>query len=422
MENKFLEDRRLSMLLFFVVYIMYLIVYMTKNCYSAAMAMIVSEGVLTKTQTGTITAAFYIVYALCQLPGGAAADRFSPGNLILIGLLGAGTANLIIYFNQNYTVMIAVWAINGAVQFGVWPSVFKITSTGLAKEHCSMGVFYIGTASSAGLFFSYILAGLVSKWQYNFLLSAVLLFVTAVIWVFLWNFLEKQMIAAEDTGQIRRQTKKLRRTAKNSGFFRVFMSSGLCILLIVTLIRCMLDIGVKSLAPVMLVESYEWLSPSFATALNTLLIIAGVCGLFFFKFLFPKRISNEATTLTLLLAFALPAFAVVMLLGKIPLWMIIAALILAIAMTSGGALIGSSYLALHFIAEGHDGKVAGIFNAGATLGIVLANYGFAKIADSFGWQITVRLYFALAAVSVILCSAAVPLWKQFLKKAGSAVK
>ena len=48
---------------------MYSIVYMTKNCFNAALADIVNEGILTKSQTGSITAAFYIVYAPLQIVG-----------------------------------------------------------------------------------------------------------------------------------------------------------------------------------------------------------------------------------------------------------------------------------------------------------------------------------------------------------------
>ena len=54
-----LENKSVSKKFFWTLWIMYAVVYMTKSCYSAAMASIVHEGVLTKSQTGFITAAFY---------------------------------------------------------------------------------------------------------------------------------------------------------------------------------------------------------------------------------------------------------------------------------------------------------------------------------------------------------------------------
>jgi len=41
---------------FLMIFTVYSFVYMTKNCYSAAMASIVAEGVMTKTETGVIAA------------------------------------------------------------------------------------------------------------------------------------------------------------------------------------------------------------------------------------------------------------------------------------------------------------------------------------------------------------------------------
>lgn len=62
---------------------------MTKSMFSSAMAMIVEEGFMTKSQTGFINVVFWLVYAVFQLVGGFAVDKFSPHKLIMIGLAGA---------------------------------------------------------------------------------------------------------------------------------------------------------------------------------------------------------------------------------------------------------------------------------------------------------------------------------------------
>ena len=96
-----LENKKVSRNFFWMLWIMYAVVYMTKNCYSAAMASIVYEGVLTKSQTGLISAAFYFVYAPLQVVGGLFADKYNPERMIKIGLVGSGISNLIIFLNQN---------------------------------------------------------------------------------------------------------------------------------------------------------------------------------------------------------------------------------------------------------------------------------------------------------------------------------
>lgn len=84
--NIHLENRLKSRDFFIFLWLMYSIVCMTKNCFGSAMAQIVSEGVLTKTQTGLISGVFYLVYAPLQVVGGILADKYSPEKLIKIGL------------------------------------------------------------------------------------------------------------------------------------------------------------------------------------------------------------------------------------------------------------------------------------------------------------------------------------------------
>ena len=99
--NMHLENKSVSKKFFWMLWIMYAVVYMTKSCYSGAMASIVHEGVLTKSQTGLITASFYFVYAPLQILGGIFADKYNPEKMIKIGLVGSGVANLINIFQPE---------------------------------------------------------------------------------------------------------------------------------------------------------------------------------------------------------------------------------------------------------------------------------------------------------------------------------
>lgn len=81
--NIHLENKSESRHFFWFIWIMYAVVYMTKSCYSAALADIVRDGVLTKSQTGFISGAFYVVYAPLQILGGIIADKRSPEKLIV---------------------------------------------------------------------------------------------------------------------------------------------------------------------------------------------------------------------------------------------------------------------------------------------------------------------------------------------------
>ena len=181
MNHVHFEDKKVSMRFFWLIWIIYTVTYMTKNCFSAAMASIVFEGVMTKSQTGLITAVFYLVYAPLQILGGIAADRYDPEKLVKIGLIGSSIANLIIYFNQNYYLVLTVWTLNAVVQFGVWPSIFKIMTAQLEPSERRSARFYMSFTGSIGLMLAYLIAAVVPNWQSNFVVSSSLLFVMAVV-------------------------------------------------------------------------------------------------------------------------------------------------------------------------------------------------------------------------------------------------
>ena len=75
MTNVHLENRRISRQFYLIIWIEYALIYMTKNCFGAAMASIVNEGFMTKSQTGLINAVFFIFYGPLQIVGGLLADR-----------------------------------------------------------------------------------------------------------------------------------------------------------------------------------------------------------------------------------------------------------------------------------------------------------------------------------------------------------
>ena len=58
MKNVHLENSKISKQFYLIIWIEYALIYMTKNCFNAAMASMVYEGVLTKSQTGLIIAEY----------------------------------------------------------------------------------------------------------------------------------------------------------------------------------------------------------------------------------------------------------------------------------------------------------------------------------------------------------------------------
>lgn len=410
MVKKYIHDSRKSVFFFCVIFMLYSLIYMTKNCYSAAMASIVAEGIMTKSQTGTIAAAFYLFYAPFQIIGGLAADRFSPQKLFLFGTIGAAVCNFLVYFfSGNYVAMLIIWSINAIVQFGVYPSVFKIAAAELHPEHRARAVFFIAFPTTVGLTFSYICSAFVSDWKNNFLISGIVLAVSAVVFVFSYRYVKPSMVVSEVQTPL--QPQKTSPTAKD--LLRIIIKAGIPLLLIVKTISSALDLGVKVLVPVMLTETYTGITPTTANILNILLVIVAPLGNMLAGLRFWKKFS-ETGAITLLLAVCIPLLIVLTCVGSIPMFFIMTALIL-LMITLATCTIFFVYISRTFERLGYSGTLSGLINCMASLGIVFSNYVFTRLAEQFGWNFTTLVWLSVGVLSVILALCAVPLWKRFLK-------
>ena len=378
------------------------------------MVFIVDEGVLTKSQTGTITGVFYIIYAPLQLVGGILADRWKPERLIAIGLVGAGVANTVIFCNPSYTVMLAAWSFNAVAQFAVWPSCFKIMSSALCPEHRPRGLFFALFANPFGVMVSYLVAALVGNlWQNNFLISAIGLFVAAVYWVLLHSITSRYTEQAEI---VTTEKASPSAPAAKNGFGRVFVTSGILLFVVISFIKTSFDVGVKSLMPSVINDSYTNVSPRLATILSIIALVAGVLGIFFSKFWYPGKFKTEASATAAMFLIALVPCGVVLLIGKVNYWVIVAAMSLLILHTSSTAPYLTTYAASRFEKWGKSATVAGALNLCSSLGITFANMVYTRVADAFGWAFTTWIWFILLSLGTVLALASVPLWARFLKK------
>lgn len=403
-----LENKSVSKKFFWTLWLMYAVVYMTKSCYSAAMASIVHEGVLTKSQTGFITAAFYFVYAPLQILGGVFADKYNPEKMIKIGLIGSGIANLTIFFNQNYYVMLFAWVFNAVIQFALWPALFKIISSQLEKEYRIKGIYYITFSSICGLLMAYVVAAIVPRWQYNFAISAVGLFLFGLIFHVACNKVEKHMVPDSQPRQKEQKVVK-----SNVSTWKLFLVSGFLLMVVVAAMRTIVENGVKTLSATMLMESYEHISPSLGNMLNTLIIIAGVIGVAVVnQFIYPRLIRDEAVATLILVGAAMIPILVMTLLGKAPVFLVVVSLCVAAAILSGINLIMSRCSA-SFVKYGKNGLASGVANAAASVAIMIQSYGTAYVADHAGWQMVVWLFIVLLGVSILCTGVAIPLWRRF---------
>lgn len=392
--NWHFENKRVSRCYFFFIFMMYALVYMTKNCFNGALADIKASGVMSPSAAGFIVAMFYIVYTPLQIVGGMVTDRVSPELLIKIGIGGAAVANAIIFFNHNYYVMLVTWTLNAMVQFALWPAVYKIVSSQLCRSDRGFMIFLISMASSVGLLISYLVAAVLPSWEYNFLISALVL-IALVIGMHIYDSYVSRY-AIKDSPREERGNLEIKRDVSTAS---LLWRSGFFILLLTVLVRAVVSQGVQTLSPLMLVETFS-AEPWLSNLLNTLIIICGIVGSLLVKFvLYPRIIKNEATGILIIMAIFL-ALGSMLLLTSSNMGATVVNLCLMSVIATVPTIL-TSYFNAGFAKYGKNGTAAGISNSAASLGFVISSYVITSIAENAGWNSVRLTWIGMLAVSVI---------------------
>lgn len=372
------------------------------------MVFIVNEGLLSAFETGTVTAAFYLVYAVLQIVGGVLTDKWNPERFITVGLVGAGICNLAIYINQSYAVMLTAWVLNACLQFAVWPAAFKIVSTLLCRDMQDSALFQVTFGNPIGVVLSYVLAALVgSAWRLNFLVSALGLFLIALLWELTCKSVKP--FITELTVDAPKE-----RAEGSRGFIKTALKAGIILLLILSFTRTMFDLGMKAVAPTMINASYEEVSPVFATLLNIIILVSGAIGPCISHLIYPRLMRNEAVIITMFFLLSLPLTAAMLLIGKVSPIIIVILLALVVMLMSAASLFTTSYIASRFNIYGKGATVAGILNSAASFGVASANTLFTGLAEG-GWIYTIIAWIVVMVISLIISAINIPIWTKFLK-------
>lgn len=100
----------------------------------------------TNSGVGFLLTLYAVMNTLTLIPGGYVADKFSMKKIIVISSIGTGLLNLILAFNQSFSVAIVVWILLGFTTiFAFWGAVIKaIRLLGDESEQGRLYGFYAG--------------------------------------------------------------------------------------------------------------------------------------------------------------------------------------------------------------------------------------------------------------------------------------
>ena len=163
----------------------------------------------------------------------------------------------------------------------------------------------------------------------------------------------------------------------------------------------------------MLVESFD-ISPSKGNLINTLIIIAGICGTLLVKLvLYPRFIKNEVVGILIMIAIA--SFFACLLLFVPGLVTTVLVLALTAVVTTAPTLF-ISYFNTNFTIYGKNGTAAGISNAASSLGVVVCSYVIVKLAEIYSWRAVKIIWLSSLVLSVVIILIVLPMSERFKKQ------
>lgn len=411
-----------SIVLFISAWIAYTMICFTKTNYTALIASIVKAGIFTKSDSGFISACFYIAFGISQIVGGRFTDK-KPMLAIMIGLVGSLIPNIILCFVTDFVSVCILWSICGLMQFGCYPGIVKIVSGYLAPEHREKARTYVVLCIGVGGILSYALVASVYEWlgwSGVFGMDALALGLSLILWLYAMTkvkYLKEDKANKNEEIQVQAEEKEQTELPKTEekqkiSFWKLIMTSGLILAIIINFFMTMMSNGFKSWISTMMMECYD-LSPVWASMQTAIIYVANILGTFIIAKTFGK-IKNEMLAKGMAMAFCLPFYIVILFIGQVPAFVIITCSIITTTVLYGIGRVNVK-IASHVEKYGYSATFTGFLNAMASFGVVFANGGFGIIADKLGWNAVTIVFVVVCVIAVLGYVIGAIIWNKFKK-------
>ncbi len=384
--------------------------YISRLNYAAVIARIVeSEGIL-KSEAALATTASFITYGLGQLISGWLGDRISPKWLIVFGLLLTAGMNLLLPGCTTVSAMVAVWGVNGFAQSMLWPPIVRLMATYFDREWYDRGCFYTLVGSSSANILLYLIApSIIRMWDWHgvFYIAVVLAVTVCAVWIVCMGRFE-QKYGALRSGVRRGRTAMNHGTGDTSAAHggisvgSMILAEGLIFVLVAIVMQGILKDGVTTWLPSYLVEVFRMDTGSSILS-SVILPVFSILSFKLCGWLNRKTVDNEIVFSILL--FGIGSVCALALAALFTTSAVVSVVLVAVLVGSmhGVNLMLICNLPGRFARTGRVSLISGVLNACTYVGSAVSTYGFALVAQAFGWRTTVLCWAGIAALGLALC-------------------
>mgnify|MGYP005760114639 CR=1 FL=1 len=405
-----LETRQQGRRLFLLSWPAYAAAYVGRYNYSAVMAAITAEGVLSLPAAGAVSTGYFVCYAVGQVLCGLLSQRVSPFGMIPAGLLFSAGCNMGMGMAPAGAMPI-LWAANGLFQAMVWPPIVRLFAECMPLVQQDQACVSINSTTPAGTLAAYALSAAamaLAGWRMAFWGCGAVMLAAAVLWMLGTPSLRR----AVQSGPAAAPVPAAEKEPSGVRLLPVLAGAGLMGLILPAMLHGGLKDGVTSWVPSM-IQSNFGVGPAFAAAVSMALPLVNLTGAYGAGWLDRCVFRNEVKTSAALFAGALVCLLALPAAVNYSLPLPVALLAATTALMLG---INTMFINVMPVRAGRRAGAAflsGSLNAITYLGAAIATWGIGAAAQGFGWGAVLALWAVMAGTALAVCLLLARRWGRF---------
>ena len=388
--------------------------YLLRINFAVMIVKICSEMALPKSSLAVVVTALTVAYGIGQVVSGLLGDKLKPQLMLTVGIGVAVACNVAMFFAQAVPLMAVVWCINGFAHAMLWPPMVRMMSTYLHDSEYSYAVVRVSCGSSIATILLYLGCPVLLKltdWRSIMLICAA---VGALVWIF-WVLISPRLL---HHGTVVPTAGGDRNKKVQTGVsLPRFVFSPIVLIMLGIILQGILRDGVTNWMPSFLNESFG-MPEENAIFSTVILAVFSMVSFVFFDLIHRKLFQNEVFCAAMIFVLAAVGagvlYAVNLFGGSVVFSMLLMAVI--VACMHGINLMLITVVPKRFVKSGKVATYSGLLNSCTYIGASISTYGFAALAESFGWNFTILTWVMVSLAGVLVCLCAIPLWKRFRRE------
>ena len=360
----------------------------------------------TYAQMGLVTSLYFVFYMFGQLINGYLGDHVSSRLLVICGLAVSALCNLGLIFAPSLVVIMVCWSLNGLVQSMLWAPLMRTLSLWFDSRRLGQVSFLMSLTAIFGYFLSWGSSSLLINhlgWQAVFYLPAGLALLFTLIFGFRFQNQPPAAAAAPVAADGSPAAPVL--PDKKGGdrlplcsYFRIIRLPSL---LLLALLHGLIREGISVWFPTILQSSSRYAASSSWLVLAAVPIV-NLGGILLVRNL--SRHLDGDSNRTILQVFILTAgIALFMILMPAQwFWLILLAMILMLALSSGLTPVLTSVIPFQYARFGRVALTAGILDFAIYCGAAVTSMASGLIADRYEWNGVMIHWLTAAAAGLLL--------------------